>query len=270
MMKVMLLWIFLSVFCPPENLTEPTTMSIKITPERSIGSIVAEDYRTAAVFNAHGIDFCCKGGRSIAEVCRAKGLEPEVLEREILGSIERSTDEGADHKTWPLSHLIEHIERVHHRYVESRSITILQFLDKLCKVHGDRHPELFDIHREFHECAGAMAAHMKKEELILFPFINQLEKAKLHGGTPPTPHFGTVDNPIAMMEHDHEAEGERFRRIADLSKGYTNPPDGCTTYATAMSMLKEFEQDLHLHIHLENNILFPRAIALERELSAVA
>jgi regulator of cell morphogenesis and NO signaling len=241
-------------------------MSITLSPERTIGSIVADDYRSAAVFNAHGIDFCCKGGRSIAEVCQAKGIDPATLEAEIQQATERSNGTDDDVKHWPLGRLIEHIERVHHRYVESRTTTLLQFLDKLCKVHGDRHPELFAIQREFTECAGAMAAHMKKEELILFPFVNQLEKAQLHGTTAPTPGFGTVDNPITMMEHEHDAEGERFRRIAELSEGYTNPPDGCTTYATAYAMLKEFEEDLHRHIHLENNILFPRAKALERDL----
>jgi regulator of cell morphogenesis and NO signaling len=240
--------------------------NITTTPDRTIGSIVADDYRTAAVFNAHGIDFCCKGGRTIAEVCRAKGIDPTTLEGEIRQAMERTDNTEHDVMHWSLGQLIEHIERVHHRYVESRSTTLLQFLDKLCKVHGDRHPELFAIQREFQECAGAMAAHMKKEELVLFPFINQLEKAQLHGTTPPTPHFGTVDNPITMMEHEHDAEGERFRRIAELSDGYTNPPDGCTTYATAYAMLSEFEQDLHRHIHLENNILFPRAKALEKEL----
>jgi len=235
------------------------------THHRTIGSIVAEDYRAAAVFNAHGIDFCCRGGRTLEEVCRSTGLDPARIEQEIEQAVTR--DNGAEHdfKSWDAGRLIEHIERVHHRYVGSRTITLLQFLDKLCKVHGERHPELFAIQREFQGCAEAMAAHMKKEELILFPFINQLEKAKQHGTTLPTPGFGTVDNPIAMMEHEHDAEGERFRRIAELSDGYTSPPDGCTTYATAFAMLKEFEEDLHRHIHLENNILFPRAIALEKE-----
>ncbi len=237
-----------------------------ITPERTIGSIVADDFRTAAVFSQHGIDFCCRGGRSLEEVCKKNGLDQATIEQELRLAMDRNNDTNEDYRTWTMGRLIEHIERVHHRYVESRSLTLLQFLDKLCKVHGDRHPELFDIQREFHECAGAMAAHMKKEELLLFPFINQLEKAKQHGTTLPTPHFGTVDNPIAMMEQDHDAEGERFRRIAELTNGYTNPPDGCTTYATAMAMLQEFEQDLHKHVHLENNILFPRAQALEKEL----
>lgn len=234
--------------------------------QRSVGSIVADDYRTAAVFNAHGIDFCCKGGRSIAEVCKAKGIDPASLESEIQASLDRSNGTDDDVKGWSLGRLIEHIERVHHRYVEARSITLMQFLDKLCTVHGARHPELFAIREEFEDCTHAMAAHMKKEELVLFPFINQLEKAQLHGTTPPSPHFGTVDNPITMMEHEHEAEGERFRRIASLSQDYTNPPDGCTTYATAYAMLREFEEDLHRHIHLENNILFPRAKALDKHL----
>lgn len=234
--------------------------------QRTIGSIVAEDYRTAAVFSAHGIDFCCKGDRSLEEACRAKGLDQKTLESEIHQAIERDAGAGDDGKQWSLGRLIEHIERVHHRYVVSRTATLLQFLDKLCRVHGERHPELFAIQREFHECAGALATHMKKEELILFPFINQLEKAQLHGTQPPVPGFGTVDNPIAMMEQEHHAEGERFSRISELSNGYQNPTDGCATYLTAMAMLKEFEEDLHRHIHLENNILFPRAKALEREL----
>lgn len=240
--------------------------TLSITPERTIGSIVAEDYRTAAVFNNNGIDFCCKGGRTVAEVCQARGIDQAVLEGELQEALARDGGLADDPRHWPLSRLIEHIERVHHRYVESRSTTLLQFLDKLCKVHGDRHPELFDIQREFQECAGAMAAHMKKEELILFPFINQLERSELHGTTLPTPGFGVVQGPISMMEHEHDMEGERFRRIAALSKDYTNPPDGCTTYGTAYAMLREFEEDLHRHIHLENNILFPRAKTLEKKL----
>src|SRR5690606_16892603 len=128
------------------------------------------------------------------------------------------------------------------------------------------HPELFDIAREFDECSEAMAVHMKKEELILFPFIRRMEKAKAEGTPLPPAQFGSVNNPVEMMKDDHDAEGERFRRIEQLSNGYQNPPDGCATYSTAMNMLREFEQDLHLHIHLENNILFPRAIEFESKM----
>lgn len=241
---------------------------MEIATNRTIGSIVAEDFRTAAIFSAHGLDFCCKGGRTIEEACRQKGLNSAELKTELLAAMARDAGAERDYKTWTASRLIEHIERVHHRYVESRTPTLLQFLDKLCRVHGERHPELFAIQREFEECAGAMAVHMKKEELVLFPYISQLEKAGTHGVEAPVPHFGSVTNPIAMMEHDHDAEGERFRRIAELSSNYANPPDGCATYAAAMALLKEFEGDLHLHIHLENNILFPKAKAMEESARA--
>ena len=118
-----------------------------------------------------------------------------------------------------------------------------EYLAKLCKVHGGRHPELFEIAAEFDACAHAMAAHMKKEELLLFPFIKQLEKARAEGMPTPHPHFGTVSNPIAAMMHDHDAEGERFRRIKELSCGYAEPADGCATYHTAMAMLQVGRKD---------------------------
>ncbi|MCB0770081.1 MAG: iron-sulfur cluster repair di-iron protein [Flavobacteriales bacterium] len=240
---------------------------MNITPEQTIGSIVAEDYRAAAVLTAKGIDFCCKGGRSVEEVCRTKGIDPDALTKEIQDLLARDTQAGSDFKSWTMTKLVDHIEYMHHGYVNQRVPIIQQSLEKLCKVHGDRHPELFEIAKEFNACAGAMAAHMKKEELILFPFARTLERSQRDGTPLPTPHFGTVNNPVQMMMEDHDAEGERFRRIATLSNDYVNPPDGCATYSTAMNMLKEFEEDLHLHIHLENNILFPRVIALEKELT---
>ncbi len=241
---------------------------MNIRGQQSIGSIVADDYRAAAVLTAHGIDFCCKGGRTVDDVCRTKGIDPVTLARDIEQALARDTRDGEDFKHWTLARLAEHIEQVHHHYVEQRVQVLQQYLEKLCKVHGERHPELFEIRDEFNGCAAAMAVHMKKEELVLFPFIKQLEKALREGGAPPLPHFGTVNNPVQMMMEDHDAEGKRFRHIKQLSWGYANPPDGCVTYSTAMRMLQEFEADLHKHIHLENNILFPRAVALERDLRA--
>ncbi|MBL8001867.1 MAG: iron-sulfur cluster repair di-iron protein [Flavobacteriales bacterium] len=238
-----------------------------LTPEQTIGSIVAEDHRAASVLTAHGIDFCCKGGRTVADVCQRKGIAPAALEREINDALARDTKAREDHRSWSLLKLADHIERVHHRYVED-SIPVLQrYLTKLCHVHGNRHPELFEVAEAFQGCASAMAMHMKKEELVLFPFIRQLERSADGGAPLKRPHFGTVENPVHLMMADHDAEGDRFRRIAELTHGYVNPPDGCATYATAMAMLRDFEADLHLHIHLENNILFPRAIALEKSLN---
>jgi regulator of cell morphogenesis and NO signaling len=142
----------------------------------------------------------------------------------------------------------------------------LQFLDKLCKVHGDRHPELFRIHELFVGCAQELAQHMKKEELMLFPFIRKMVDASITGRPLDQPHFGTVQNPVAMMMHEHDGEGERFREIASLTDNYNPPADACNTYRVTFAMLKEFEEDLHKHIHLENNILFPASVELEKKI----
>ena len=236
--------------------------------EKTIGEYVAEDYRTAQVFKKYNIDFCCKGNRSITEVSEKKNIDPNLVYKEIQEIKQAGTGESIDYKAWPIDLLADYVEKRHHRYVEETTPTIKAFLEKLCKVHGGRHPELFEISRLFNETAGELAAHMKKEELVLFPFIHKMVKTKRSGQPLVTPHFGSVENPIDAMMHEHDAEGERFRQIAELSDNYTVPADGCTTYRVAFSMLKEFEDDLHLHIHLENNILFPRAIEMEKEFSA--
>ena len=152
--------------------------------------------------------------------------------------------------------------------MEEKTQVILPFLDKLGKVHGAGHPELFEINELFKGCAGELAQHMKKEELILFPFVKKMVAASLTDELIVQPHFGTVQNPIAMMMEEHDNEGERFRKIALLTNNYTPPADACNTYRVTFSMLEEFEQDLHKHIHLENNILFPKAAALEKKFSA--
>jgi regulator of cell morphogenesis and NO signaling len=162
--------------------------------------------------------------------------------------------------------LTDYIEKKHHRYVEAQIPVLNQYLAKLCRVHGDRHPELYKIKEHFIQSAGELTMHMKKEELVLFPFIRKMVRAK-HQNTPlDLPHFGTVQNPIQTMMKEHDNEGERFRQIAALSRGYAPPADACNTYRVTFSLLQEFEKDLHLHIHLENNILFPKAQALETEL----
>lgn len=240
---------------------------MQITPDRTVGSIVAEDYRAAAVFTRYGIDFCCKGGRTVHDVCEKKRIDQGQLAEAIAAVLARDAKSGDDVLQWPLATLADHVETVHHRYVEERGPVIQQYLAKLCKVHGERHPELFAIAGEFNACVGAMAQHMKKEELVLFPFVRRLEQSQ-HAGTPvPQPSFGSVENPVHMMMDDHLEEGERFERMGALSNGFTPPADGCATYSAAYSMLKDFEKDLHLHIHLENNIMFPRAIALEKQLA---
>ncbi len=232
---------------------------------KQIGSFVTDDYRTASVFSKYGIDFCCKGHRTIHEVCKKKHINEEELVDALNTVINSKTNENIDYKSWPLDLLAEYIEKKHHRYVEEKIPVLKQFLDKLCKVHGNRHSELFEINKLFLGSADELAAHMKKEELILFPFIKKMVKSSISGQVIQLPGFGTVENPIAMMMQEHDNEGERFRKIAELTNSYNPPADACNTYKVTFAMLDEFEQDLHLHIHLENNILFPKAAQLEKQ-----
>ncbi|WP_426091062.1 iron-sulfur cluster repair di-iron protein [Flavobacterium sp. DSR3-2] len=233
----------------------------------TIGEYVAKDFRTAAIFSKYGIDFCCKGNRTIEEACEKKGVDTDQLMDQINTVLATKNDSVIDFKTWPLDLLADYIEKTHHRYVEEKTQILLPFLDKLCKVHGANHPELFEINELFIGCAGELAQHMKKEELMLFPFIKKMAKAALAEEQIAKPQFGTVKNPIAMMMQEHETEGDRFVKIAALTNNYTPPADGCSTFRVTYAMLADFEQDLHKHIHLENNILFPSAMLLEKQFS---
>ncbi|WP_413998040.1 iron-sulfur cluster repair di-iron protein [Flavobacterium sp. W1B] len=234
----------------------------------TIGEFVAQDFRTAAIFSKYGIDFCCKGNRTLEEVCDKKVITPDELLEQLETVLATKNDAGIDFKSWPLDLLADYIEKTHHRYVEQKIPVLLQFLDKLCKVHGANHPELFEINELFIGCAGELTQHMKKEELILFPFIKKMVNATMNHQMIQAPGFGTVENPIAMMMDEHEAEGDRFVKIASLTNNYTPPADACNTYQVTFAMLNEFEQDLHKHIHLENNILFLKSVALEKTFSA--
>jgi regulator of cell morphogenesis and NO signaling len=187
------------------------------TLEKTIGQMVAEDYRIAQVFKNHKIDFCCKGNRSIEEVAENRNLDVDALLGEIDEVQSQSDSDNTDFKSWPLDLLADYIEKKHHRYVEERIPVLKQYLNKLCKVHGERHPELFKITENFNASAGELAMHMKKEELMLFPWVRKMVKAEKLKEQLDRPHFGSVKNPIAMMMQEHENEGERFRLIAELS-----------------------------------------------------
>jgi regulator of cell morphogenesis and NO signaling len=240
---------------------------MEINQDHIIGELVAQDYRTASVFKKHGIDFCCQGNRTIQSACEKKRISPNAVVNDLEQVLKGETEDAADYKSWPIDLLADYIEKRHHRYVEDKILEIKPYLSKICRVHGERHPELFEILHHFNDCAGELVAHMKKEEFILFPFVRKMVRAKQEGLSISVPHFGTVENPVQMMMHEHAAEGDRFSKIESLSNSYTPPEDGCSTYRVTYALLKEFEQDLHLHIHLENNILFPKAIALEKDLS---
>ena len=231
-----------------------------------IGELVAQDYRAASVFKKHNIDFCCQGNRTIEDACNIKELDTSEIITDLETAISVEKQGEIDFKSWPADLLVDYIEKTHHRYVEEKSNEIMPYLEKICKVHGQQHPELLEINALFKASVGDLAAHMKKEELVLFPFVKKMEKIKQEEAEYTRPHFNTVENPINMMHDEHLTEGDRFRRIETLTNGYTPPADACNTYRVTFALLKEFEADLHLHIHLENNILFPKAIAMERAL----
>lgn len=233
-----------------------------LSKETIIGQIVADNYRSATIFKNHGIDFCCNGNRSIEDVCAQHNLSADQLIKELESTVSAGSTANIDYNSWPLDLLADYVEKKHHRYVEARSQEILPYLEKIVRVHGERHPELAEVEQLFKESVGELAMHMKKEELVLFPHIRKMVAAQ-NSGTSLEAAFGTVRNPISMMMHEHDAEGERFRKIAALTNNYTPPADACNTYNITFSFLKEFEDDLHLHIHLENNILFPKSIQME-------
>lgn len=236
------------------------------TKQETIGALVAKDYRLAPVFEAFGIDFCCKGNRSIEEACEKQNIEAEPV-RIAVNKMLNSSNEGAqDFNFWPLDLLADYIQKKHHRYVEERIPLLQQYLDKLCQVHGQAHPELFEITELFNQSAGELTAHMKKEEFILFPHVSKMLKDHENQASEKSqPHFGSVKNPISMMMAEHENEGERFEKIAVLTDDFTPPEDACSTYRVTYALLGEFKSDLHQHIHLENNILFPKAIEMEEK-----
>ncbi|MGC4235073.1 MAG: iron-sulfur cluster repair di-iron protein [Niabella sp.] len=235
---------------------------MNITQETIVGELVAKDYRTATVFKEHGIDFCCNGNRTIREACDKKHVEIDMLIENLLHASADSGNTNIDYQSWPLDLLADYIEKKHHRYVKSRIREIMPFLQKVARVHGDRHPELLQVEYLFSASVIELTEHLKKEEQILFPYIR---KAVAEG--PNRPAFGSVENPISVMMEEHSNEGERFAKIAALTNNYTPPEDACNTYRVTFSLLKEFEEDLHLHIHLENNILFPKTIEMEKQLS---
>lgn len=239
-------------------------MNIETT--KTVSEIVAEDYRTAAVFESHGIDFCCGGKISIDQACKNNDVNPAVLMENLKLAIKTSDNAVSDYNSWPLDLLADYIEKKHHRYVEERIPIIKIYLNTICGVHGENHPELNEINELFEASAGQLSIHMKKEELVLFPFIKKMMKAKMSKTSLDLSQFGSIQNPIGVMMQEHDKEGERFKVIAALSNNYTVPNDACNTYMVTLKYLKEFEEDLHLHIHLENNILFPKAILMESEL----
>lgn len=235
--------------------------------EPTIGELVKKDFRKAEVFKKFGLDFCCGGKKTLTKSCEEKGIDVVEVERE-LKAIDATESKLAsqDFNNWEADFLADYIINTHHKYVTQANTVIFEYTQKVAKVHGDRHPEVIEIANLFMDVMNELNCHMMKEENMLFPYIKNLAIAKRQGLDVAAAGFGTVQNPINMMEHEHEEVGKLYERIKELSDNFNPPSNACTTYRLSFAKLKEYQDDLHQHIHLENNILFPKALELEREL----
>jgi regulator of cell morphogenesis and NO signaling len=235
---------------------------MSVDTAKTVREMVLEYPQATRVFEKLGIDYCCGGQKSLQEACEARNL----LVDDVLASLEAQAAQPAPTADWkqgPLGELVEHIVGTHHAYVKSETPRLEQLLAKVCSVHGQNHPELHQIRQTFSDLGQELSTHLMKEENILFPYIVEMERTVTSGKPLRPPMFGSVKNPVQMMVMEHDAAGEGLRAIRDASSGFTAPDDACISYRTLYSALKEFEADLHQHIHLENNILFPRAVAME-------
>ena len=222
----------------------------------SVGEIVANDFRTSSVFKKAGIDFCCGGKQSFSDACNEKSIDPVELENEILKITEEPVNEFMNFKNWDPVFLSEFIVKTHHKFVIKNLPELVFYTRKIANVHGDNHTELIEVADLFEKINDELLQHLKNEEEVLFPAIKNAvntnsSKAK-----------EIIVSEIERMTGEHEFAGGAMDEINRITKGYTVPEDGCNTYRVAFKMLEQFEDDLHMHVHLENNILYPKALEL--------
>lgn len=239
-----------------------------VNATQSVRELAVEIPSATRIFEQLGIDYCCGGAKSLQEACAQAGLPLDQVLRSLAqgeASAAGAARELPDFRQSSLKDLVGHIVGKHHVYVKQELPRIQQLLAKVVAVHGANHPELAVTQHLFAHVSSELTSHMMKEEMILFPYIAELEAATNSGRRAPQPAFGTIKNPVRMMEMEHEDAGNAFEQIASETSHYTPPEDACFSYKTLYSALKEFEADLHQHVHLENNILFPRAVMLEEQ-----
>lgn len=227
-----------------------------IDPQEELGQLVAERPARARVLESFGLDYCCGGRRSFADACREQGLS---LDR-VLAELARADDaprppDETDWRTSSLGALAQHIVATHHVYLRREMPRLAELFDKVTAVHGERHPELHRMERVYRALQDEMYAHLSKEENILFPMLEQLDAA----GPPSAFHCGSIQNPIRVMLMEHDSAAEALHELGALSRAFTPPADACESFRALYAGLAELEADTHQHIHLENNILFPRA-----------
>ncbi len=226
-----------------------------------LGDIVTNNTAAARVLERHGLDFCCGGQRSIGDACTAAGLDAQAVLAELN---DLDSAPAPDWASMPPAQLVDHLEAVHHRYMWEAMPHLAALANKVEGVHGDRHPELHEIRRIYDEVHAELEGHLMKEEQVLFPMVREMADAS----EAPEFHCGSLNGPISVMLMEHDDAGEHLARLRELTGGYEPPADGCTSYGLLYAGLAEFEADIHLHIHKENNVLFPAVLAMENDLTA--
>jgi len=238
---------------------------MNLSADKTVRELATEIPNATRIFEKFGIDYCCGGGKPLQAACRQAHISlDEVLRclEDAEASLPDATSELDFHNAG-LTELIAHILAAHHGYVKHEIPRIKQLLLKVVAVHCAGHPELAGVQRTFHALADELLGHMMKEEVVLFPYIEKLEQAASTGKPAPRAPFGSIRNPVRMMEMEHQSSGSALEHLRNLTSAYTPPENACFSYKTLYAALKDFEADLHQHVHLENNFLFPRAIALE-------
>jgi len=239
----------------------PKSTSLPNT-DKTIGEIVAADFRNAKVFDNHGIDFCCGGKVALAEACREKGLDLATLTRELEAVQHEPGERNQNYSAWALPFLADYIVNTHHAYLKENDGQIAAYARKIADVHGTHHPEVIRIATIFTRIAADMTAHLQEEEVVFFPALKRANAARIAGAAADSKDRETIRLTLLKLHREHEEIGDAVHTIRDLSNGYSIPDDVCNTFMVTYQKLKEFEDDLHTHVHLENNILFPKAAAL--------
>lgn len=234
---------------------------------KTVREIALEMPVTTRVFEEYKIDYCCGGRRPLSEACESAGVSTDIVLKKLETIVETDQYPELDWlKTTTLSRLMDYIIDKHHVYTRGEIENLLPLMAKVASRHGDTHPELYELAIAFEELCDDLMPHMMKEERVLFPYVEQLERAVENSGSVNLPPFGTVEHPVRMMMMEHDTAGDLLRRMRELSMEYQLPEGACPSYAALYTRLEVLEKDLHQHIHLENNLLFPRAVELEQQI----
>ncbi|HJV65734.1 MAG TPA: iron-sulfur cluster repair di-iron protein [Geomonas sp.] len=238
---------------------ETAQEKVEATGNVTVGDLVAKDFRAAAVFEKYGIDFCCGGNVAVDDICREKGIDPVKVRREIEESAAAPLDRSQNYNAWELPFLADYIVNTHHSYLKENTRVIASYANKIAQVHGANHPEVIKIAQIFEKVAADMEMHLREEEEVLFPAIRKMVELAKSGAGREEADVQALRQTLSSLTHEHDEIGTAVHAIRDLSNNYSVPGDVCNTFMVTYLKLREFEDDLHKHVHLENNILFPKA-----------